>query len=202
MSLPPDRAMQAIFRWDEEATVHPELYLPRGHYRLTRQAEGIWSMPLFSASFCKALCWISDLIGYESDLLDKYPGQEAAAEKILPLWRVLQTVFDCHLQHAVRAAFDFKVEKVERCFVLRYAMDSQRGMGLHHDDMSDVSVSVVLSSDWTGEGLEFPRQQWSSGGEPVGHAVLFPGKVTHPHYAPEITSGVRYSQTWWLKGSS
>ncbi len=84
-------------------------------------------------------------------------------------------------------------------FVLKYTMSTQQSMNLHHD-MSLLSVSVLLNSEFTGCNLVFPRQHWSNLGVNVGDLILFPGMITHPHFVTALTSGQRYSLTGWLRG--
>jgi predicted 2-oxoglutarate/Fe(II)-dependent dioxygenase YbiX len=93
----------------------------------------------------------------------------------------------------------FQVTDVHDCFVICYSMKTQQSMGEHFDEWSDVSVAVGLDADFDGGGISFPAWGgWSTREVPVGHAVLFPGKVSHLHRADPITRGVRHSMTWWL----
>jgi predicted 2-oxoglutarate/Fe(II)-dependent dioxygenase YbiX len=88
-------------------------------------------------------------------------------------------------------------------FTIKYSMDTQRKLNLHHD-MSLVSGSLKLNNNYTGGELYFPRQGVSNSQLDVGSIILWPGQVTHPHECKELESGVKYSLTLWtsrLKGT-
>lgn len=84
-------------------------------------------------------------------------------------------------------------------FILKYTMDTQTNMEPHHD-FSLISMAMMLNGDYEGSYLWFPRQSWSNVGIPIGHAVIFPGQVSHYHQATELKSGTRYSMTGWIRG--
>jgi predicted 2-oxoglutarate/Fe(II)-dependent dioxygenase YbiX len=79
---------------------------------------------------------------------------------------------------------------------MRYSMDTQRTLG-HHTDASLVTGSVKLNDDYEGATLIFPRQNVTNRDIPVGKMILFPGQVTHGHYVDPLTSGTKYSATFW-----
>jgi hypothetical protein len=168
-------------------------------------AFGIRTVPLFTPEFCDQLVWFGNLLGcYERDPgFDPYTAYEFDASLVVPLQAVMQTVFDRYLKKIVRVCYDdFAVDVLEQCFVLRYSADTQASMGRHFDHQSEVSACVTLNEAFEGGGLLFPRYEFSTKGNvPKGHVVLFPGRVTHVHEAAPVTSGVRYSQTWWMAGA-
>lgn len=84
-------------------------------------------------------------------------------------------------------------------FLIRYDSNGIREMPAHHDFQSDISFSVALNSSFSGGGLHFVRQNRTFDHVDVGKAIVFPGKVTHLHSAPPITSGVRYVLTIWAR---
>jgi hypothetical protein len=63
--------------------------------------------------------------------------------------------------------------------------------------MSMITMVVKLNRDFEGGTLEFPRQKWNNSDLPVGHAVMFPGTVTHYHCTHPMISGTKYSLTNW-----
>ena len=77
-------------------------------------------------------------------------------------------------------------------FFLRYRMDQCRELGLHTDS-GIVSMSIKCNSDYEGCDLTFPRQKFSAKDVPVGHAIFWPGLLTHPHYVTQLTKGIKYS---------
>ena len=81
-------------------------------------------------------------------------------------------------------------------FVMRYAMDTQVSLNLHHD-ASLVTGSVKLNDDYEGAELIYPRQGISNLDIPIGKMILFPSQVTHGHECLPLKSGVKYSLTIW-----
>lgn len=81
-------------------------------------------------------------------------------------------------------------------FVMRYALDTQVSLNLHHD-ASLVTGSIKLNDDYEGADLIYPRQGISNKDIPVGKMILFPGQVTHGHECLPLKQGVKYSLTIW-----
>jgi hypothetical protein len=100
-----------------------------------------------------------------------------------------------------RLAFAFwclRPKRVFAQFVSRYREAGVRGIALHHDYHSVVTISTTLNSDFTGGGCIFPRQGgFNTRALLPGVAVMFPGQVTHPHAVLPITSGERFAYTAW-----
>ena len=80
-------------------------------------------------------------------------------------------------------------------------MDTQQSMD-QHTDTSLITTTMILneSSEYEGSHLTFPRQNFTSKDIPAGHAIIFPGLVTHPHFGSELTSGKRYTFVHWTRG--
>mgnify|MGYP003309803743 CR=1 FL=1 len=81
-------------------------------------------------------------------------------------------------------------------FVMRYAMDTQVNLNLHHD-ASLVTGSVKLNDDYKGAELIYPRQGVDNVDVPVGKCILFAGQLTHGHECLKLTEGIKYSLTIW-----
>lgn len=81
-------------------------------------------------------------------------------------------------------------------FVMRYSMDTQVNLNLHHD-ASLVTGSVKLNDDYLGAELIYPRQGITNTDVPVGKMILFAGQVTHGHECLPLKAGVKYSLTIW-----
>lgn len=84
-------------------------------------------------------------------------------------------------------------------FITRYTADKTPGIPLHHDYQSHVSVTIPLNNKFTGGGIHFPRQRILTGHDKVGTAIVFPGRVTHPHEALPVLTGTRYILTLWTR---
>ena len=85
---------------------------------------------------------------------------------------------------------------LRKAFAMKYSPDTQKTLGLHNDS-SQVTGSVKLNDDYEGATLYWPRQKVNNRDIPVGKMILFPGMVTHGHYVDELTSGTKYSATFW-----
>lgn len=77
--------------------------------------------------------------------------------------------------------------------MLRIPRSGIRGMRTHHD-AETVSLIVYLDARFAGGGTTFPRWAFNTAdaGVPVGHAVVYPGGVSHEHGGRPITSGERH----------
>ena len=189
-----------LFSFDRDATIDARLK-PSSPSALS-PAPGIFVFPLLTESFCRRIVWLHDLIdSFVPDPDDPYPGREFRADQVKPFEAVIKEVFTRGVAPALDALYGFSVTDIVDCFVLRYSPDTQAGMAEHFDHASDLSLVVPLNAGFDGGGLVFPRQGWITTNVPIGHAVSFPGRVTHPHYAADVTGGVRFSQTWWLAGA-
>src|SRR5690606_28473693 len=83
-------------------------------------------------------------------------------------------------------------------FVIKYAPGAQEHLRIHHD-VAQISGSVKLNDDYDGAVLEFPRQHWDVSSVPVGHLVVWPSLVTHPHRTTPLRRGVKYGLTIWFE---
>ena len=211
--------LRDLFEWNAAGTVHTKLARVMGDVAnaledkgwseelkevVQNPAPGIYTYPLLSRDFCKALVWFSDMVGsYQPDPGDPYPGQELVTTSVKPLHAIVENIFEGYMAPIIAMCFDgYDVDKIDGSFVLKYSEDTQKSMGSHFDGQSDVSLTVVLNDGFEGGGLHFPRYDWSSKGLEPGSAVLFPGRVTHRHAGLEITKGKRYALVMWLRGDS
>ena len=79
---------------------------------------------------------------------------------------------------------------------MKYSDDTQKTLGLHND-ASMVTGSVKLNDDYEDATLIFPRQDITNRDIPIGKMILFPGQVTHGHHVDQLSSGTKYSATFW-----
>jgi hypothetical protein len=85
---------------------------------------------------------------------------------------------------------------LRKAFLMKYSMDTQKTLGLHND-AALVTGSVKLNDDYEGATLIFPRQGITNKDIPIGKMILFPSQLTHGHHVDQLTSGVKYSATFW-----
>ena len=163
--------------------------------------------PLFKESFCKELCKIA------KKLKDKFiHWDNAVVIKDSRLYfNILhfryfggQKFFEDFAQHY--AGTIRKMIKKEYVgaqimgwfdpFIVRYDGTNQDELHLHND-VSHITMVVKLNDDFEGGILSFPRQKFDNKNIPVGHALIWPSQITHPHVVSPTKSGVKYSLTSW-----
>ena len=91
----------------------------------------------------------------------------------------------------VQEEFGYATKTVQLSFIVKYTPDSQSQLGEHHDS-SSYSVNICLNDDFEGGGVKFKRQRRFIPHRTPGEMILHPGRVTHIHCAPPVTSGTRY----------
>ena len=146
---------------------------------------------------CERLIEIADKNGAWGSLeYDKFPAQEIRMKE-LGLWGELED----HWNKQVVPLYEHYWQPLQHYglrdgFVMRYAMDTQTNLNLHHD-ASLVTGSVKLNDDYKGAELVYPRQGFTNKDIPVGKCILFPGQVSHGHECLPLLDGVKYSLTIW-----
>lgn len=80
-------------------------------------------------------------------------------------------------------------------FIIKY--DQMGQSARPHNDVSQFTLNIKLNNSYTGAELCFPRQKFSNKDVPLGHAVIWPSAVTHPHLATPLESGIKYSFLSW-----
>ena len=62
-----------------------------------------------------------------------------------------------------------------------------------HNDNSLLTLFMKLNEDYEGSETTYPRQNWDTSTLKVGHIIICPGTVTHPHFTKSLKSGVKYT---------
>lgn len=88
---------------------------------------------------------------------------------------------------------------IDSPYIIRYRKEACTKIDIHCDN-SVVSLNVKLNSNYNGCDLNFPRQNFTAKDVPVGHVMLWPGKVTHPHKTDKLVDGVKYSFVAFFTG--
>ena len=160
-------------------------------------AQDLLVTKLLSESECKDLISKSDALGGWGNLDgDKFPAQEIRLKK-LGLWKQYEALWKDRLFKICEKHWKpVEYMGLRDAFTMRYAMDTQKSLGLH-TDASLITGSVKLNDNYEGATLYFPRQDFTNLDVPVGSCILFPSQVTHGHYVDELQSGVKYSLTMW-----
>lgn len=134
--------------------------------------------------------------GWNPHPADKFPSHDIHLRE-LGLWEEAEE----HWKNVVAPIIDnywnpMHHEHLRKAFTMKYSADTQKTLGLHNDS-SQVTGSVKLNDDYEGATLHWPRQKINNSDIPVGKMIIFPGMVTHGHYVDELTSGTKYSATFW-----
>ena len=158
-------------------------------------------VPFMTKEQCRELIEIAEARGdWQSLSYDKFPAMEIRTSLLSQRWH---QSFEEHWNGPLKEIIEeywhpIMMYGLRDSFVMRYTMDTQRNLALHHD-ASLVTGSVKLNDDYEGAELVFPRQKVGNKDIPVGHMILFPGQVTHGHRCEDLQSGVKYSLTFWTK---
>lgn len=145
--------------------------------------------------FCKNYSGKFIITGTEYD--DPYSNYSLYLDRISPLlFEQYVLHFMSRITPVVNRLFvwDRNIQGFFAPFINRFSTDTQSSMPLHCEE-SRVSIVVKLNEDFQGGLLNFPRQKVTSQDLPVGHAFVFPGMVTHPHYVDQLTAGQRFTLT-------
>ena len=156
--------------------------------------------PFWTNKFCKELVGVCEQFSdrFRTDNTDNYKTEELLLHTISPL---LLEDYGAHMRDHVFPLISkewhytrIQSEGVYSPYIIRYRMNGCRSLG-KHTDISFITLNVKLNDDYKGCDLYFPRQNFSLKDVPVGHAVIWPSLVTHPHYTDELQEGVKYSLT-------
>jgi GR25 family glycosyltransferase involved in LPS biosynthesis len=167
------------------------------HNKIEYLSEDMLVVDFMTQEQCERLIELADMHGGWGSLsYDKFPAQEIRMKE-LGLWEELEQAWQDHIVPTVEKYWrPLEMYGLRDGFVMRYAMDTQKKLNLHHD-ASLVTGSVKLNNDYVGAELIYPRQGFSNKDIPVGKCILFPGQVTHGHECLPLMDGVKYSLTIW-----
>ena len=163
----------------------------------------ILTFPYLSPEYCKNLIeFCEEVEQFKHRPGDEFPAPEMDLKDLSPYINSSHVEFiEKHVLPITTSIWKFPVIWLASAFVVKHTAEGQTGNpGWHHDGMGDITLSVQLNDDFESGGVFFERQKYMAGKLPVGQAILFPSKVTHRHTALNITSGTRYSLTYWMSG--
>lgn len=164
--------------------------------------QDILVMPFLTEEFCSEL--VHTAKHYEHRMLEHRQDSEQLSYHALHFTRISGMLFEDWVQCWIRDLMPVvqsewpltRIPGWQDPFILHYANTGSTHLDLHHD-YSTVSLNVKLNDDYEGADLEFPRQSWSARSVPVGHVIMWPSTVTHPHRVTELKQGEKYSLTAW-----
>jgi len=169
------------------------------HNKVDYLSEDMLVVDFMTQEQCERLIELADQNGGWGSLsYDKFPAQEIRMKE-LGLWEELEKAWQDYIVPTVEKYWKpLEMYGLRDGFVMRYAMDTQTKLNLHHD-ASLVTGSIKLNDDYIGAELIYPRQSFSNKDIPVGKCILFPAQVTHGHECLPLVNGVKYSLTIWSK---
>jgi hypothetical protein len=200
---PGSRDLAALLRYDGAVDPAPG--------KAVEAAPDIVVMPFWTPPFCATLVRAAELAGmWASDPDDPVPGAEVSLFALSPrLAGLLEEDVTTRVWPRLQEHWpEVATTGIHDAFVIRYepargpggdpgTIGPTEGLPLHHD-VAQVSATVRLNAGFRGGALAFPRQGWDTAAVPVGHLVVWPSLVTHPHRADPVLHGVRYGLTIWL----
>lgn len=213
MSTSFEHSLRWLFHYEQamidpllvEATPVPKMTVAQDFIdaQVTTWAPDLYSFPFLSARFVDYLVQLGNYVGrWQPEKSDEFGAPELRLRRISPgLQKIFAEIVRRHVNPLLRNLYlgSYEIGWLEPPFLIRYDMHRQQGMGLHYDGQSELTLAVALNADFEGGHLEFPRQDFHSGQVPVGHALMFPGGLTHLHRALPIRSGERRSLTMWTR---
>jgi len=186
--------------FNKEGQVHEQSNLLQ---RLQEPAPYIFSVPLLSYEYCDWLIKIAnDSDQWCFDNKDGYAAFEIPLKKMNPWINSYHEDFICLyiLNSLYMGLFGYRVDKVSKCFLIKYTTQvGYRSMEMHHDGSSLLSVSVALNDEYEGGSMTFVRNPEQEINIPKGHALLFSGNPITAHRANPVTKGERYSLVYWIR---
>jgi hypothetical protein len=157
--------------------------------------------PFWKPNFCS---WIIQKCKNVSSNLysidPEYKTQEISLDKLdLPLFEDYMLHYKNEILPLVRKFWtihDPDISMSKSPYIVKYGGNDDDSVAKNintHCDSSLFTVYWKLNNDYDGGVLYFPRQKWDNRNVPVGHAIIWPSKLTHPHYTDNITRGEKYS---------
>lgn len=191
-------------------------YMTTHYNKLIKEpAPDIFTFPFFAADYCRKLIeeaeHHADQFGGFLGLYDEGKTEEdknyATTDKYLgEIEYNGVNLFTIHLDYINRFLvpimqheWTFTPQWYKPTFIARYDAASQQSALEPHNDSSVATVTIVLSDyeDYEGGGTYYTKQGVTLR-PPIGHATIFPGKLTHKHGGLALTEGKRYLMVTWM----
>lgn len=156
-----------------------------------------FSTPFFTKEYCKYFISLFEELGFDVDengnydtLIHKVPAGDELCESFLT---VVQEIIEPEILKAFTPAIKNRLWRGYPVpFIKKFSSLGQTKLKLHSDN-SLITLFVKLNDEFEGCETVFPRQNWNMKDLEVGHMVIFPGSITHPHYTKKMISGCKYS---------
>lgn len=177
--------------WDDAANLFTE-YWP-----------SIYSAPLFSPEFCAKLVRESDAMSFSPNEQEEeaYQIPEVVLQhECIQLHGSLSVHFHRVCKDWAALLFGMEITVLRTIQFAKYTPDTVDRGNFHIDCASDFTVVVALSDEHKGGGTEVLTHGFGRvitvPQLPIGHAMIFPGKVFR-HRGLPVTSGCRNLLVFW-----
>lgn len=162
-------------------------------------ADGVLAIPLLGKKTCADLAEkLNAMDGWRPLTNDKVPGDEIRL-KAAGLYDVYAPLIENAFRPIINQHWaPTEFSSISDLFAIRYEPHRQDSLRLH-TDLSRFSASILLEAADEGGILWLPRQNFRDDLVPVGTALVFPSRVTHPHAVTPVTAGRRISLVVWTK---
>lgn len=195
-AVAPPSAIKASSNWDEwtQKYINPAMINKDFDLLVDEPVADVAHFPIFTKKFCEDLIDEAEKCGKWTDgRHDHYPTHDMLLSTFnfdnIYKRALMEYVFPLAM-HYYKLEGKRWLELNSENFIIKYSMDKQGFLSLHHDQ-SVLSSVLTLNEDFEGGGTFFYRQQKTIVGK-TGEMSLHPGMVSHRHGARPITSGVRY----------
>ena len=184
-----------LFQVDKATMFHPKLLVAMENEELfgdmlKKPIPEVYTFPLFSEKFCRDIVWFSEMVlDFKEDEVTYDLGVECRS-----LHTTLYRAFEIAVAGIIQNMYQLVLEGVLPATLVRLAEGQEQEP--HYDPISDVTVRVPLTPTPGGGALEFVAPAWSTAKVPVGHVIIYPGKVTHRRKMTKATAGTTYSLMW------
>ena len=166
----------------------------------------VFTFPLLSVEYCEWLIDHADKLNrWSVDKGDDYAALEVNLTRLgWALWNYHeQKIVGQALRGIMRGMFGWDLDVLNRAFMIRYVPEFIPSMDMHHDETSQISLSINLNDpgcEYDGGEMVFCRQPNIGVAVPAGHAIMFGGgNPMHQHKVMPTTWGTRYSLVYWIQ---
>lgn len=168
--------------------------------QLVEVAPEIYCCPFLTEDFCELLIALgnSKPDGWTVNTKDRYYSTQDFMLHIQSpeLFNPIVEELDRVIWPKIDKVWSINSIEVSQAFIVKYSQDTQTSLDLHTDS-SFITGSIKLNRGYSGANVLFPRQKFNTKDIPVGHIMLFPSQLTHPHYVEKLTSGEKFSLIIW-----
>jgi hypothetical protein len=165
---------------------------------LTQVSNDMYITPFWKESFCKDLVDYFNKNSYvfTNKNSDGYGTSEASVSYISNIFTL--NILKQHYEKILLQMFKTYVNLNSNGYFVPYFLrynhkdDTVNSLKLHND-LSGISSLLKINNDFKGGETVFPRQNIDTKDMPIGHILVWPGQVTHPHKVNPVTDGIKYS---------